>query len=326
MTHVRGPRRLALIALAGAVGVNAAGAAQMRGPAARFAATITTTEYAVPRTPWGDPDLQGTWTTDDFIGVPVQRPRDLGTTRYLTEEEFAERARRQAAAREAARANAAPGAAGVGPPDPDPRYVKWINPRIRRGEQRDVSVMVGEGGGLFVNDRATGEFLWATPFPRDTPDFLIGNIEGNGRVHLNTNVMFKGPAERHVICFWNTRSYWPTAYHPRLNSLYVPYVENCLDMTSEGPGGTPPERRRGIPRDGVDMEKWAGLAKVNLSTGEIQYLLQQRAPTQGAVLATAGDVIFWGDLNQKFRAFDAETGQVLWEQTLGGTIQNSTIT
>jgi alcohol dehydrogenase (cytochrome c) len=210
--------------------------------------------------------------------------------------------------------------------DPDPRYVKWINPRIRRGEQRDVSVMVGEGGGLFVNDRATGEFLWATPFPRDTPDFLIGNIEGNGRVHLNTNVMFKGPAERHVICFWNTRSYWPTAYHPRLNSLYVPYVENCLDMTSEGPGGTPPERRRGIPRDGVDMEKWAGLAKVNLSTGEIQYLLQQRAPTQGAVLATAGDLIFWGDLDQKFRAFDAETGQVLWEPTLGGTIQNSTIT
>jgi alcohol dehydrogenase (cytochrome c) len=37
-------------------------------------------------------------------------------------------------------------------------------------------------------------------------------------------------------------------------------------------------------------------------------------------------LIFWGDLNQKCRAFDAETGTVRWEQTLGGTIQNSMIT
>lgn len=209
---------------------------------------------------------------------------------------------------------------------PDPAHVKWINPAVRRGEAREVSVMVGEGGGIFVNDRATGEFLWATPFPRDTPNFLIANIEGSGRVHLNTNVMFKGPQERHVICFWNTRSYWPTAYHPRLNSLYVPYLENCLDMTSAGPNNEPRERRVGIPREGVDLDRWAGLAKVNMATGEIQYLHQQRAPSQGAVLATAGDVIFWGDLDQKFRAFDAETGKILWEQTLGGTVQNSTIT
>jgi PQQ-dependent dehydrogenase (methanol/ethanol family) len=209
---------------------------------------------------------------------------------------------------------------------PDPTFVKWINPNVKRGEQRDVTVMVGEGGGLFVNDRVTGEFLWATPFPRDTPNFLISNIEGNGRVHLNTNVMFKGPGDRHAICFWNTRSYWPTAYHPRLNSLYVPYVENCLDMTSAGPGGTPRERRGGIPREGVDLDKWAGLAKVNMSTGEIAYFQQQRAPGNGAALATAGDVVFWGDLEHKFRALDAESGKVLWEQVLNGPVQNSTIT
>jgi alcohol dehydrogenase (cytochrome c) len=51
-----------------------------------------------------------------------------------------------------------------------------------------------------------------------------------------------------------------------------------------------------------------------------------RAPGQGAVLATAGDVVFWGDLDQKFRAFDARSGKIVWETTLGGTIQNSTIT
>ena len=37
--------------------------------------------------------------------------------------------------------------------NPDPKFVKWINPDVKRGEQRDVAVMVGEGGGIFVIDR-----------------------------------------------------------------------------------------------------------------------------------------------------------------------------
>ena len=44
------------------------------------------------------------------------------------------------------------------------------------------------------------------------------------------------------------------------------------------------------------------------------------------MLATAGDLVFWGDLDQKFRAFDARNGEIVWETTLGGPIQNSTIT
>ena len=73
--------------------------------------------------------------------------------------------------------------------------------------QRDVALMVGEGGGMFALDRATGQFLWASPFPFDTPNFLISNIDGKtGRVELNKNVMFRGPQERKVICYWNTRS------------------------------------------------------------------------------------------------------------------------
>jgi alcohol dehydrogenase (cytochrome c) len=211
--------------------------------------------------------------------------------------------------------------------NPDPKFVKWINPDVRRGEQRNVSVRVGEGGGLRALDRDNGQFLWATPFPFDTPNFLISKIDGKtGRVHLNENVMFKGESDRRVICFWNTRSYYPNSYHPGLNSLYVPYVENCLDMTSAGPGGTPRERRVGIPKEGSTLDQWVGLTKINMSTGEITYLHKQRAPGQGAVVTTASDLLFWGDLDHKFRAFDAENGKILWETALGGPIQNSTIT
>ncbi|HEU4689594.1 MAG TPA: PQQ-binding-like beta-propeller repeat protein [Vicinamibacterales bacterium] len=213
------------------------------------------------------------------------------------------------------------------PFNPDPKFVKWINPDVKRGEQRDVSVMVGEGGGIFVIDRSNGQFLWGHPFPFDTPDFLISNIDGRtGRVSLNKDKLFKGPNDRRVICYWNTRSYWPTAYHPGVNSLFVPYVENCLDMTTAGPGNEPRERRVGIPRPGSDPNTWAGLMKINMATGEMKPIHAGRAPSNGAVLTTAGNVVFWGDLDQKFRAFDVESGKVLWEQTLGGPVQNSTIT
>jgi len=66
--------------------------------------------------------------------------------------------------------------------------------------------------------------------------------------------------------------------------------------------------------------------KINMSTGEMKPVFTGRAPSNGAVLTTAGNVVFWGDLDQKLRAFDAQTGKMLWEQTLDGPVQNSTIT
>ncbi len=72
-----------------------------------------------PRTPWGDPDIQGTWTTDDTIGVPIQRPPALGNKLFLTDEDLAQQAARQAEARRAAPAAAPAGAASapIAPPD-----------------------------------------------------------------------------------------------------------------------------------------------------------------------------------------------------------------
>ena len=44
------------------------------------------------------------------------------------------------------------------------------------------------------------------------------------------------------------------------------------------------------------------------------------------MLATAGDLVFHGDMSRRFRAFDAATGKQLWETILGGNISVSTIT
>jgi hypothetical protein len=44
------------------------------------------------KTPWGDPDLSGAWTSDDMRGVPRERAAEYTTRRYLTDEEFNKRA------------------------------------------------------------------------------------------------------------------------------------------------------------------------------------------------------------------------------------------
>ena len=208
---------------------------------------------------------------------------------------------------------------------PDPKFVKWINPDIKKGEQHDVAVMVGEGGGVFALDREKGQFLWAEPFPYDTPNFLIKNIDGKtGKTEINWDLVFKdkgGPD--HVICFYNTRSYWPTAYSPKTNSLYVSYNDNCLDMAAPGGGRG---GRTPVPGPRSDNAKTAGVAKIDMKTGEISEFYKGRAQTNGSVVTTAGDLVFWGDLNQNFMALDDQTGKVLWTTKLGGAISVSTIT
>jgi len=47
--------------------------------------------WTQPKTPWGDPDLQGTWTSDDCIGTPMNRPANFGDRLYYTEQELADR-------------------------------------------------------------------------------------------------------------------------------------------------------------------------------------------------------------------------------------------
>jgi hypothetical protein len=62
---------------------------QTRSPAATT--TTPTKNWTPPKTPWGDPDLQGIWTSDDYIGVGLQRDADLGEKRFFTDQEVADR-------------------------------------------------------------------------------------------------------------------------------------------------------------------------------------------------------------------------------------------
>ena len=58
---------------------------------------------------------------------------------------------------------------------------------------------------------------------------------------------------------------------------------------------------------------------VSAETGGTAWLHEQRAGTMSLV-ATGGGLVFGGDVNGRFRAFDDETGEVLWEINLGSAV------
>jgi hypothetical protein len=107
------------VALAGLIGSVASAAAQGVSPARSTAGAGKS--WTVPRTPWGDPDLQGLWPSMDMQGTPYERPAEFGKRATLTEQELAERqaqSQRQAEvdSETAVNTQRAPRGTGTGPP------------------------------------------------------------------------------------------------------------------------------------------------------------------------------------------------------------------
>jgi len=71
-------------------------------PAETTAAAYVDPSWKAPRTSWGDPSLEGVWSTDDLRSVPLNRPERFGTRTTLTPDEFAERVRSDQSGRETA--------------------------------------------------------------------------------------------------------------------------------------------------------------------------------------------------------------------------------
>src|SRR6187431_1592867 len=89
-------RVLASLVTAGTMALVAMASLPLSGQGATPALVITAynggpaAPYTVPKTPWGDPDLQGVWSSDDAT-MPMARPQNFGDRLYLNDEEFAAR-------------------------------------------------------------------------------------------------------------------------------------------------------------------------------------------------------------------------------------------
>jgi alcohol dehydrogenase (cytochrome c) len=217
---------------------------------------------------------------------------------------------------------------------PDPDEVSWINPRLRAGEVRKVVTGIpGKTGVVYTLDRETGEFLWATP---TVPQNVISNIDGaTGAVTENSEVVFSGLGQEVLACpTWAGGKDWEAgAYSPLTNTMYFPLRNTCARMLSTQnvrgarelaltDGGQRPlaiyalaARHQLAP----GTEELGTVHAISVETGTTSWLYEQRAATMSLV-ATGGGLLFGGDANGRFRAFDQETGAILWEVNLGSPV------
>jgi hypothetical protein len=151
-------RRLVSLTLPVVIGVASATldlAGQSQTPSTPTTARQTPKSERLLRTPWGDPDIQGIFTTDDELGVPFERPEQFAGRALVTDEEFAQRATQAARLEEADReelvvprtGGGPEGAGGTGPPS------HWLE-RGRPSHRTSVIIDPADGRIPFLNDEA----------------------------------------------------------------------------------------------------------------------------------------------------------------------------
>ena len=202
---------------------------------------------------------------------------------------------------------------------PDPAAVSWINPRLRPGEvRRVVTGIPGKTGVVYTLDRETGEFLWARPTVAQN---VISAIDGaTGEVTENAELVFTAEGQEVLTCpTWFGGKDWEAgAYSPRTNRMYMPLRNACARMmaTREARIHYALALRHQLA-PGTDQ--LGTVQAISAETGATAWLYEQRAATMSLV-ATGGGLVFGGDANGRFRAFDDETGEVLWEINLGSPV------
>jgi alcohol dehydrogenase (cytochrome c) len=188
-------------------------------------------------------------------------------------------------------------------------------------------------------DRATGEFLWATPTVYQN---VIQDIDGaTGAVTENPDVVFRESEQVVFVCpSWTGGKDWEAgAYSPLTNTMYYPLRNTCANMlatanfesetaqalTAGGQGGLAIYSLAARHQLTPGTENLGTVRAISAETGKTEWLYEQRAGTM-SLAATGGGLIFGGDSNGRFRAHDHDTGEILWEVNLGSSVSGYPIT
>ena len=204
--------------------------------------------------------------------------------------------------------------------------VSWMNPRIKPGERRKVITGIpGKTGIVYTLDRQTGEFLWAKPTVRQN---VVSAIDGaTGKVTVNPETLFTAVGQQRFVCptVNGGKNFQAGAYSPLTNVMFYPLQNACTTMTAieDNPKTAYAIQSNNQIAPGTD--KVGSVHAISVETGKTIWKYEQRAGYMSLV-ATGGGLVFGGDANGLFRAFDQNTGNVLWTVNLGSPVTGYPIT
>jgi len=156
----------------------------------------------------------------------------------------------------------------------------------------------GKTGWYYVHDRATGELLLKSEaFVPQSNMFVHATAQGT-RVYPG---VFGGVN-------WS-----PSAVDEANQQAFVAAMHMPVRYTlHETPGNDGKASIRYTVSEPINEPTWGLLSSIDLATGKIRWQQKTPEPLVGGVLATAGKVVFTGEGNGSFNAYDSVTGERLW--------------
>ena len=196
--------------------------------------------------------------------------------------------------------------------DWDSNHVPVLADLVLDGELRKVVMVANRNGFFYMLDRVTGELLVGKPFTDTTWAREIGS---DGRpIVLNDGSKGCLPDP------WGGTNFMPPSFNPDLGILFVTAREVCATFVPQEPEIIPGRTSFGgvvwIDRD----QGYGALRAIDVRTGERQWEFRYPSATMAGVMTTASGLVFAGDHEGNFMAFDASTGRNLWHYQTGSRI------
>ncbi len=164
----------------------------------------------------------------------------------------------------------------------------------------------GKTGHVYVHNRLTGELLRFSEAMVPQENMWVLPTATGARMLPGAN----GGVE------WS-----PMAFNPKTRLAYAANLHQPMTYhveASQYPNG---KLWLGGAFKTIATEKqWGRLAAVNVDTGKMEWKFDTEQPLIGGVLATGGNLVFNGEGNGLFRAFNASNGKMLWEFQCGAGV------
>jgi lanthanide-dependent methanol dehydrogenase len=191
-----------------------------------------------------------------------------------------------------------------------------------QGKPRKALMHFDRNAFAYLMDRTTGEVLQATPFAYQ--NWSKGIDLKTGMPIVNPEMQPKPGVKLANVCPPDIggKDWQPSAFSPRTGLVYAGIFNICMDVTDHPQSYIP-----GTPYDGMQMKRypapggnWGEFMAWDPLTGKKAWAIREKFMTMSGVLATAGDVVFYGTADGWFRAVDAHSGKVLWSHKLGSGV------